>query len=55
LLIVGDDQVGLFQASRNLKNVKAVNPRDLTVYDVLRYDSMVILKDQVDKVLELWS
>ena len=55
LLVAGEDNVGLFRAARNLKNVKAVPPGELTVYDVLRHESLVILKDQVEKVQELWS
>ena len=55
LLVVGEDNTALFRAVRNLKNVKAVSPSELTVYDILRYESLVILKDQVEKVSELWS
>jgi len=55
LLVAGEDNVGLFRAARNLKNVKAVRPSELTVYDIIRYESLVILKDQVEKVQELWA
>ena len=55
LVVAGGEQAGLFRAVRNLKRVKAVSPSELTVYDVLRYDSLVILRDQVEKVQELWS
>ena len=40
---------------KNLKNVRAVSPSDLTVYDILRYESLVILKEQVERVNELWA
>ena len=55
LLVVGEDNTALFRAVRNLKNVRAVSPHELTVYDVLRYESLVILQDQVEKVSELWA
>ena len=55
LLVVGEGNVGLYRAVRNLKYVKVVRPSELTVYDVLRYESLVILKDQVEKVQELWA
>ncbi len=55
LLVVGEGNVGLNRAARNLKYVKVIRPSELTVYDVLRYESLVILKDQVDKVQELWA
>jgi large subunit ribosomal protein L4 len=55
LLVVGEGNVGLYRAVRNLKYVKVVRPSELTVYDVLRYESLVIFKDQVEKVQELWA
>ena len=55
LLVVGEDNTALFRAVRNLKNVRAVSPNGLTVYDILRYESLVILKDQVGKVSDLWA
>ena len=55
LLVVEEDNTVLFRAVGNLKNVKAVSPSELTVYDILRYESLVILKDQVEKVSELWA
>ena len=55
LLVVGEDNKVLFRAARNLKNVRAVSPSELTVYDVLRYESLVILKEQVERVNELWA
>ena len=55
LLVVGEENVCLFRAARNLKNIKVVKPRELAVYDVLRYESLVILKDQIETVQELCS
>ena len=55
LLVVGEENVNLIRAAQNLKDVRAVVPSELTVYDVLRYESLVIVKDQLDKVQELWS
>jgi len=55
LLVAGEENVGLFRAARNLKTVKAVRPCELTVYDIIRCESLVILKDQVEKVQELWA
>ncbi|MDT7043856.1 50S ribosomal protein L4 [Candidatus Nitronereus thalassa] len=55
LLVAGEENINLFRAARNLKDVRAVVPSEMTVYDVLRYESLVIVKDQLDKVQELWS
>lgn len=55
LLVAGDANINLVRATQNLKNVKTVKPSELTVYDVLRYESLVILQDQLEKVQELWA
>ena len=55
LFVVGQDKHGIFRATRNLAHVKAVPPEELTVYDVLRYQTLVVLKDELPSVQELWS
>ena len=55
LLVVGEDNTVIFRAARNLENVRVVSPSELTVYDILRYESLVILKEQVERVNELWA
>lgn len=55
LLVVGEENVDILRASRNLKKVKVVQPGELNVYDIIRYESLVILKDQLGKVQELWA
>ncbi len=55
LFVVGKDGDAVFRATRNLAQVKAVLPEELTVYDVLRYQTLVVLKDQLPNVQELWA
>ena len=55
LFVVGKDNHAVFRATRNLAYVKAVPPEELTVYDVLRYQTLVVLKDELPRVQELWS
>ncbi len=55
LFVVGKDSHNVFRATRNLARVKAVSPRELTVYDVLRYEMLVVLKDELSSVQELWA
>lgn len=55
LFVVGKDLHAVFLATRNLAGVKAVSPQDLTVYDVLRYETLVVLKDALPDLQELWS
>lgn len=55
LFVVGKDNDAVFRATRNLPQVKAVLPEELTVYDVLRYQMLVVLKDELPNVQELWA
>lgn len=55
LFVVGKDHHAVFRATRNLAYVKAVLPEELTVYDLLRYQTLVVLKDELPSVQELWS
>lgn len=55
LFVVGKDNDAVFRATRNLAQVKAVPPEELTVYDVLRYQTLVVLKDELPNVQELWA
>ena len=55
LFVVGKDNDAVFRAARNLAQVKAVPPEELTVYDVLRYQTLVVLKDELPNVQELWA
>ena len=55
LFVVGKGNDAVFRATRNLAQVKAVLPEELTVYDVLRYRTLVVLKDELPNVQELWS
>ncbi len=55
LFVVGKGNDAVFRATRNLAQVKAVFPEELTVYDVLRYQMLVVLKDELPNVQELWA
>ena len=55
LFVVGKVNDAVFRATRNLAQVKAVPPEELTVYDVLRYRTLVVLKDELPNLQELWA
>ena len=55
LFVVGQDNHAVLRATRNLARAKAVSPRELNVYDVLRYHTLVVLKDELAALQELWS
>src|SRR5690242_2113979 len=55
LIILGEESTAIERAARNLPDVKLVTPETLNVYDVLRYQSIVIPERVLSRVQEVWS
>lgn len=55
LIVLGEGHAKVEQAARNLPNVKLVAPERVNVYDVLRYDTMLIPERELRRLQEVWS
>ncbi len=55
LIVAGESRHDLAKAARNLPSVKLVRPEALNVYDVLRYDAILIPERELARVKEAWS
>jgi large subunit ribosomal protein L4 len=55
ILVVGASRTDLVQAARNLPRVKVVHPEQLTVYDIVRVQQLVITERELERVKEVWS
>src|SRR5881296_2338859 len=55
LIVVGAGDTDVEQAARNLPQVKPVTSQELNVYDVLRYDAIVIPERELPRLREVWS
>ena len=53
--VAGEEGTMLERAARNLPDVKLVTPETLNVYDVLRYQAIVIPERVLPRVQEVWS
>ena len=51
LIVNKEENINLELSSRNLSNVKVVNPEGLNVYDLLNSNSIIIHKDSIDTIL----
>lgn len=51
-LLVDKDNDKLYRSSRNIKNVKYIKENGINVYDVLKYDNLVISSDSLNKIQE---
>ncbi len=55
LIVVGEGSGDLMRAGKNIANIKMTSPAGLNVYDVLRYNVVLVLEEEMAKVEELWG
>lgn len=55
LLVIDDRRSDVFQAGKNLAAVTVLRPEELNVYDIVRCHSVVIPRQELDRVREVWS
>lgn len=55
LIVVGDEGLGLKNVAQNLPHVKLIQVHELNVYDLLRYQKLVILRTELHKIQEFWA
>lgn len=56
LFVTADESdKNLVLSARNLENVKVLSVGTLNVYDILKYDSLILTKDALDKLVEVYN
>jgi large subunit ribosomal protein L4 len=50
LFVIDQDDTVLMKSSRNLKNVKMIRSEGINVYDVLKYEHLVLLEPSIKKI-----
>lgn len=55
LIVDSNKQEGTYLASRNLRGVKYVDANGMNVYDLLRHDHLVLTRDAIAKVQEVFA
>jgi len=50
LIIPAVDNKDIYKASRNISNVKSIDPRSLNVYDILKYKSILLDKGAIGEI-----
>ena len=53
LIIIGSDNENLLKSSRNIPNVKVLRIDGINVYDVLRYDTLVMTEESLARAQEV--
>ena len=49
-LIIDDNNANLELSARNIPSVKVLRPEGLNVYDILKYDTLLITQPCVEKI-----
>ena len=55
LVVTDDDNKNVTLSSRNIPAVKAAFTNTINVYDILKYDKMVVAKDVISKIEEVYA
>ena len=53
LIVVGDDNGNLLKSSRNIQNVKVIKIEGINVYDVLKFDALVLTEEALKRAEEV--
>lgn len=55
LVVINEKDDNILKSTRNIANVKASLARNINVYDLLKYNSLVITKDALETVQEVFN
>ncbi|MDD7363811.1 MAG: 50S ribosomal protein L4 [Peptoniphilus sp.] len=51
----GEDDKNIMLSARNIQNVETATVGTMNVYDILKYDSLILTKDALDKLVEVYN
>ncbi|MBR6523788.1 MAG: 50S ribosomal protein L4 [Clostridia bacterium] len=55
LIVTAEKNENVYKSARNIKDVKATFVSEMNVYEILKYDVMVVDKDAVKKIEEVYA
>ncbi len=55
LIVTAEKNENVYKSARNIKDVKATFVNEMNVYEILKYDVMVVAKDAVKKIEEVYA
>lgn len=55
LIVLGEKNDNVYLSARNIPSVRTVQSNSINVYDVLKYDALVLTKDAVKKIEEVYA
>jgi large subunit ribosomal protein L4 len=55
LVVLGDKNDNVVLSARNIPSVRTALPNTINVYDILKYDTLILTKDAVAKIEEVYA
>ena len=55
LIVMKRPEENLIKSARNIQGVLTTNANTLNVYDIINHDSLIITKEALDEIQEVWS
>ncbi|HHX55654.1 MAG TPA: 50S ribosomal protein L4, partial [Clostridiales bacterium] len=55
LIVLGEKNDNVYLSARNIPSVRTVQSNSINVYDILKYDTLVLTKDAVEKIEEVYA
>ncbi|MDD6798100.1 MAG: 50S ribosomal protein L4 [Clostridia bacterium] len=55
LMVINDNDSNVILSARNIPDVKVSQPNTINVYDILKYDTLVVTKDAVATIEEVYA
>ncbi len=55
LIVCDGENTSVYIGGRNLEGVLVMDVKEINVYDLLKYKNLIITKDDIEKVAEVWS
>ncbi len=55
LIITNNAEENVYKSARNIEGVQIIPVNNINVYDILKYDKVVITKDAVSKIEEVYA
>ena len=55
LIVIGEKNENVILSARNIPSIRTALPNTINVYDILKYDTLILTKDAVAKIEEVYA
>ena len=55
LIVTAESNANVYKSGRNVEGIQVIPVNNINVYDLLKYDNLIITKDAVSKLEEVYA